>query len=53
MSYGMAWCGDFRLGDAADHEKIEKKALSFKYRRSVKVTRKSVVLSEMLAKRLV
>ena len=36
--------GDFRLGDAADHEKIEGIASSFKYRRPVKVTRKSVIL---------
>ena len=36
--------GDFRLGDAADHEKIEGIASSFKYRRPVKVARKSVIL---------
>ena len=36
--------GDFRLGDAADHEKIDGIASSFKYRRPVKVTRKSVIL---------
>ena len=37
-------CGDFRLGDAANHERIEGKASSFKYRRPVKVTRKQVIL---------
>ena len=36
--------GDFRLGDAANHEKIEEIASSFKYRRPVKVTQKSVIL---------
>ena len=35
--------GDFILGDAADHEKIEGIASSFKYQRPFKVTRKSVI----------
>ena len=35
--------GDFRVGDAADHE-IEGIASSCKYRQPVKVTRKSVIL---------
>ena len=48
-SWTMEWlgyllCGDFRSGDAADHEKIEEIASSFKYWRPVKVTGKSVVL---------
>ena len=36
--------GDFRLGDAADHEKIEGIASCFKYQRPFKVTRKLVIL---------
>ena len=36
--------GDFLLGDAADHRKIEGTASSFKYRRPVKLIRKSVGL---------
>ena len=38
--------GDFRLGDAAEHKnlRIEGIASSLKYRRPVKVTRKSVIL---------
>ena len=35
--------GDFSLGDAAHHEKIEGIASSFKYQRPFKVTRKSVI----------
>ena len=35
--------GDFRLRDAADHEKIEGIASAFKYQRPFEVTRKSVI----------
>ena len=47
-SWAMEWLGyllrgDFSLGDAAHHEKIEGIASSFKYQRPFKVTRKSVI----------
>ena len=47
MSYRMARCplmGDYPLRDATDHEKIEKTASSFKYRRAVEDTRNSLIL---------
>ena len=43
-SLGVLLREDFSLRDAADHEKIEGIASSFKYRRPVKDTRNSLIL---------